>query len=186
MIINAICRALADKVKEICPHVSLSGGLVTAMPGQYGALPVATVSPLHRDTKHMAPDNMESAIIWFESGPSMLKSSNRSIDIFTVDIRLVIWLNTNRITGELLNAEMSIINAVRGVKFDTENTPIKAANIEYTGEEQEGPQVFQRWAFDEAQNHLTLPPYRAAAHRFRVSYALARCADPVGTKIPLC
>lgn len=186
MIINAICRALADKIKETCPHVSMSGGLATAMPGQNGPLPVATVSPLHRDTKHLAPDGMESAICWFEAGPSFTQPAASSVDRFAVDIRLVIWLNTSRITGDLLPAEMTIINAVRGVKFDTTNTPIATAVIEYTGEDQEGPQVFSRWAFDEAQNHLTLPPYRAAAHRFRVSYALTRCADPVGTKIPLC
>jgi len=187
MIINSICRALADKIRETCPHITQSGGLVSIMPGQSGLLPVSTLAPLHQVTKHMAPDNLESGITFFEGGASMPKpGGGNTVDFFVADIRLIVWLNTTRLIGDLLSAELAVINAIRAVKFDTENTPIKAAQVEYTGEDGEGPQVFQRWAFDEAQNHLTLPPYRAAAHRFRITYVLARCADTVGTRIPVC
>jgi hypothetical protein len=196
MILEQITQLLALKIRAL-GFVSRPGALAREVHVKIGRadivrrLPGAMIAPFEKpDLFHLAPDARESAITWFEAGPTRVVRQGASMVVMENEIRLMMWLNSKRIAGEIVTAEMSIVAAVRHFLYNPDDSyPLRSLEIEYLGDIPGEPiRLLSRWDFNEAENQLTLYPYRVACHRFLVTYAtgLGHCASGVMATNPIC
>lgn len=178
MILEHICRLLAIRVAEQ-GFVSRCGALAREVEVRIGnatrTLPGAALAPFKTDDPaHLAPDARESAVTWFEAGPTRVVQNGASMTVLQNEVRLMVWLNSKRIAGELVTAEMSLVSAIRHYSHRPDSSdPVRSLEIEYQGDiPGDAVRLLSRWDFNEAEYQLTMPPFRVACHRFLITYAV--------------
>ncbi len=190
MIVEQITEALAKKIYD-AGFMSRCGSVSQEVRRENGSIPAATIAPFSGDAKpvSMVPDNRETGVCWFEVSASRVVRQTKVAMSLQNEWRLVTWVNGTRFSmDDAMAAELTAMQAVRGARFTTdENAPLRGVVIQYMGADATGPGVFSRWAFDEQENLLTLPPYRAAAHRFLITYIVAtNCLPQLAVTAPAC
>jgi len=190
MVAEKITQALAEKIHAL-GFISRCGAMVQEIRRDNGSIPSAIVVPFTGQNKPvmMAPDHKETGVSWFEVSASRVLRQTTNTMMLQNEWRLVMWLNGTRIAYDSLqNAEISAMQAVVKAKFQIDDTtPLRGVTVKYMGNEGDGPAILSRWAFDEPENLLTLPPYRVAAHRFQITYIMAtNCAPQVATTAAAC
>lgn len=179
MLIQKIIEEISNAI-HAHGYISRVGGIVTPLPVDGGFLPVAICAPFSGDElKHMTPDDSETAVCFWEASPGRAMMAQTSTVIrLQNDLKLSLWVNTRRLSAaEQTDAELAIIRIAKNFQFDTEGSSIRAIEIEYHGDEGQGPQVLAKWAFDETEHRLTFPPYRVVAHKFLITYAVSLQCD---------
>lgn len=186
MVVEEIVRAIAQSIQGL-GFLSRVGGLAVAVPTGGGKLPAALLAPFaDQKLRHLAPDDQETGVAWFEASTTRVLKNGETFMVCQNDVRLVLWLNWRRLLAEnLIAAEVAAINAVKRTAVASDL--IGACEIEYSGDDAQGPDALAKWAFDEEANGLALPPYRAVSHRFTITYTMAYgCGAGVATVVPTC
>ncbi len=190
MIVEQITEALATKIYNM-GFISRCGSIAQEVRRENGSIPSATIAPFSGENKpvSMVPDHKETGVCWFEVSASRVIRQTSRVMSLQNEWRLVTWINGTRFSmDDILAAELTAMQAVRGARFAANGDgPLRGVTIQYQGADMAGPGVFARWAFDEQENLLTLPPYRAAAHRFLITYIVATsCLPQLAVTAPAC
>lgn len=187
--IDTIIQEFARKIWAL-GYISRVGGLAHDMKVPTGSQPVALLAPFDGEqVQYMAPDDAETGVCWFEASATNVVASTAHVSHMKNEVLLTVWLNPRRITFDsLIPAEMSAVAAIRDIRWKVqEGDQVRAVTVQYQGTAQTGANSFSRWSFDEEVNQLTLPPYRAAVHRFIVAYSVAKgCIPQVATTRQQC
>ena len=190
MTVEQITEALAKKIYDL-GFISRCGAVAQEVRRDNGSIPSAIIAPFTGENKpvSMVPDHRETGLCWFEVSASRVIRQTGTVMSLQNEWRLVTWINGTRFSmDDILAAELTAMQAVRGAKIAAdESGPLRGVVIKYQGSDMSGPGVFARWAFDEQENLLTLPPYRAAAHRFLITYIVATsCLPQLAVTAPAC
>jgi hypothetical protein len=90
--------------------------------------------------------------------------------IFRANVRLIVWLNTSRLSGSTAQVEQDIINALH--EEPTETFPASRIVCKIVSR-LSGPGIFTRYTFDEAENQQLMPPFQYFAYNLNVNFAIA-------------
>lgn len=190
MIVEQITEALAKKIYDL-GFISRCGAVAQEVRRDNGSIPSAIIAPFTGENKpvSMVPDHRETGLCWFEVPASRVIRQTSTAMSLQNEWRLVMWINGTRFSmDDILAAELTAMQAVRGAKISAdESGPLRGVTIQYQGSDGNGPGVLAKWALDEPENLLTLPPYRVSSHRFLITYIVAtKCLPQVGLSAAAC
>lgn len=127
--------------------------------------------------KDLQPNSSKKSITYFEDYGSRVNATRDGVTDFTSQLRLVCWLNRNRLTGDAYSeitafCIASIIPLI--CKANPENIEqfsqirTKALTVPV-----QGPDLFAKYTYDETVRQFLRPPYEAFAIDFAVNYKIA-------------
>lgn len=187
-VINSLAIAIADT-----GIVSRSGNIaeeiaVRQSDGSIRRVPAANVAPFKTgDLLPIVPDDIETALAWWEAGPTQVRRQTEYTMQLQNECRLLMWINTSRLSpGDAGIAQRAIVNAVLSATYPIEDgDPIRGVIVEYAG--QVFDEQLSKFGWDSPEFQVSMPPYKLAAHRFTVTYTVSNnCAPQITTKTKAC
>lgn len=190
--IDTIAKTLAARIASL-GFISLSAGLARAqkitIQDKTKTLPAYPDSTKKNGYVWLTPDSKESGISYFES-----LSNEQTGELgggrgfqFRSRLRLVVWLNTKRLTSEDAGAMMTgIVSNLQG-KHEASGG---VSNIVVVPDKEvpRGPELFAKYTYDEAETQFLMLPFEYFAFEFVVSYVvLTGCVVAgVNKREPVC
>lgn len=188
MMVHQIIQELATRIEQL-GFVSQSGAIAHDLLSNTKLTPAALVSPLFDKPVFVSPDAKESAITFFQVGPTRAINQDTWLTSWENEITLIGWINGKRISEAACNdALMQIIRVVNRARISIdEGSPVRAINIDFTGDNT-GQPVGEKYGWNEAQYQYGKPPYRLFELKFRLAYFVAAgcCINPVDVLQPAC
>ena len=187
MIVPEIIQQMATKIANL-GYISQSGTIVQEVE-RAGKFDIQAKTYTSQFTKavNISPDAKESAITFFQVGPTRVLDSNTWLDSMENELTLTGWLNGNRLT-ELDLAEQGIMSALRNFRFDKPTgSPIRNLVVEFAGDN-EGQAIGDRWGWTAPEFQYGKAPYRLFQLRFKLTYFVSRGCNPVASAVlkPAC
>lgn len=184
--LNEAAKFLAER----CTFLSLVGGAVKQQ--KVSVADVVKIIPacasLDSDGAYnsMVPDACQSGIAYFDTiqNKALQELSGTGGYSYAANVRLVVWINTERLAGYTPGAAMaSCVSALTG--FSGSFGLIKNVKVEPVAEALKSPSIFMKYTYDEAQLQYLMPPYDYFAFDFNFKYILSNsCAPTVSAVSP--
>jgi hypothetical protein len=191
--LEIVLRQLSAEIQSEMPVISRAGGLVQAVrvndAGKEKLVPMAVDATESDEVLNLSPDSRESAIIWWEAGPTLVKQQLHGMVELRNEIRLICWLNLKRIEPPEPGLVQSKIIEVALRKYNRiGKNPLVARQLQFGGDVVRDPAIFSRWSFAEAETQFLLPPFDFFALQFSVNYFWSTMCEqsPVLKIEPVC
>lgn len=210
--IDVICNQLKYKLlasNDVANFVSVVAGL--AKPVSYNeevpngidgerdsvlkfTIPVSTdtnitaCGPYDLPDQSLVPDSSQKGILYFEDNGGQVTGSRGSYgNTYAWNVRLVLWLNKNLITGDAYsmistNVVTAVMQAIGAYDMNPKNNyPFIGLLVRGTNQVQ-GSQVFSRYTYREEIRQYLMAPFEAYGLDLRLSFTLnPACVFPVAT-----
>jgi hypothetical protein len=153
----------------------------------YRKIPVSTLAtsqeceaPEHSGVD-MIPDSQYKGMLYFEDRGSGVGARRASAQQYQSDLRLVCWLNTERISGEPdMTLSGKAINQIIGIltKRIPVVSPFLNINVVVTRIPEQSANIFSPYDYPEGRTQYLFSPYDFFAIDLRVSFDLAKNCSP--------
>jgi len=177
--IEIVAEQLAGTMRELS-FISLAGGVARAQKVKDGDGAGVKTLPAVLDQENngsyiwMTPDSKQSGIAYFENlGNDLvdgLSGGNRG-QMYKATLRVVVWLNLDRITPPITGAMMAqVVASLSAGVGDTDF--VKSVRVVPIKEVPRTAEIFSKYTYNEAEMQYLMLPYDYFAFDFDVRYIL--------------
>lgn len=181
MMVQQIIQELATRIGQL-GFVSQSGAIAHDLLSNTKLTPAALVYPLFDKSVFVSPDAKESAITFFQVGPTRAVNQDTWLTSWENEITLIGWINGKRISeGACNDAIMQILRVVNRARLQVaEDSPVRSINIDFIGDSS-GQPIGDKYGWNDEKYQYGKPPYKLFELRFRLTYFVAAgcCVSPV-------
>jgi hypothetical protein len=154
---------------------------------------IAPCGPYDLPDQALVPDSSQKGILYFEDNGGQITGSRGSYgNSYVWNVRLVMWLNKNLITGNAYsmisaNVVTAIMSGIGAYDVNPKNNyPFTGLLVRGTNQVQ-GAQVFSRYTYKEEVRQYLMAPFEAYGLDLRLSFTLnPACVFPMPTGENLC